>query len=1033
MLEQLCLRNFQDCTKIMRKLLKTTLAILVISGITLPCFSHLSAQYFGRNKVQYENFQFNVLRTDHYDIYHYPDEHRRVKDASVMLERWYNRYTGLLDYSIKPYQPVILYANHADFQQTNVIGGIIPQSTGGVTEGMQNRMVIPLTGINRDDNHVLGHELVHAFQYDLLKSSGKRLSAARRMPTWFVEGMAEYLSVGRRDALTAMWMRDAVLHHDVPTIKKITRSRKYFPYRYGHALWAFIAGNYGDKIMKPLLLSVLDRGWNASSKEVLGLSSDSLSTRWQHTIRHRYEPQISGRTPPDSVGEPLIHGEGGMNLAPTISPDGKYVAYLSRRDLFSMNLYLADAGTGEIVKKLTSSTRNAHFDALRFMNSAGAWSPDGAEFAFVVFEDGDNEIALMNVNKRKVRRTIKLHDIPAVTDIAWSPGGDLLAVAGNDGGISNLYLYDLRTDELDQLTGDVYSDYQPAWSPDGNTLAFVTDRGTETDTTQQHYRTAQIGLMNIQTGDIDLLSMGPHVKHINPQFSPDGRSLFMVSDPDGVSNLYRFDFREETFYRITDIATGISGLTELSPTMSVSENTGRVLMTVFDKMEYNINAVPEEETEGQKYVPQSSEYFATVSLPPDADYSRVQEMVSNSEMGLPGELDVTSREYQPSLNLLNIGRSTIGLSMNRYGSALAGGVNMLFGDMLGDHMLSVTARVNGGPKTWGGQVVYQNRATRYNWGVAGAHTPYLDARTFSSIVDTTIDGRPVQAREVVQLRRWVFNQRLNIIGEYPFSRNRRLEFTAGYTRIGYDTEAEQLLTIGGQIIDREQTDLPEPDAVNLYHGSIAYVGDYSFFGFTAPVNGRRFRFELEPTFGTHRFVGALADYRHYFFWNPLTFAVRALHYGRYLQDSESRDLTPLYLGYRTWVRGYEQGSFDLSECTGRDGECPEFARLNGTRIGIFNAELRLPLFGTEQYGILDIGFLPVDLIAFFDGGVAWTGEEQPVLKYARESTERIPVFSTGAGARINLFGYLVGQVYYAYPFQRPDTGGHFGFVISQGW
>ena len=66
-----------------------------------------------------------------------------------------------------PRQPLVLYASHPDFEQTNVVGGMIGEGTGGVTEGLKRRVVLPLAGTLAETDHVLGHELVHAFQYDI--------------------------------------------------------------------------------------------------------------------------------------------------------------------------------------------------------------------------------------------------------------------------------------------------------------------------------------------------------------------------------------------------------------------------------------------------------------------------------------------------------------------------------------------------------------------------------------------------------------------------------------------------------------------------------------------------------------------------------------------------------------------------------------------------------------------------------------------------------------------------------------------------
>lgn len=280
----------------------------------------------------------------------------------------------------------------------------------------------------------------------------------------------------------------------------------------------------------------------------------------------------------------------------------------------------------------------------------------------------------------------------------------------------------------------------------------------------------------------------------------------------------------------------------------------------------------------------------------------------------------------------------------------------------------------------------------------------------------------------------IFDDRIMLLGHYPLSTNRRLEADVGYNRISYEGEMEEITTtFNGQVIDRSTRDLPTPDALNLFQSGLAYVGDYTFFGFTSPVRGKRYRVEVEPTFGSLQYYSILADYRHYFFMNPLTFALRGLFFGRFGKDSESERLSPLYVGYETLIGGYS--SFSASECSAgsNPNSCPEYDRLLGSRMGVFNAEIRIPLFGTPRFGLINFPYLPTELSLFLDGALAWTSEEAPVFKLAEKSDERIPVFSTGLAARVNLLGALVTQFYYAIPFQRPQTDGKFGFLFSVGW
>ena len=108
-----------------------------------------------------------MLKTDHFDIYFYPEEEASAARVGRMAERWYARLSDVFNHEMRTRQPLVLYASHPDFEQTNVIGGAIDEGTGGVTEGMKRRVVLPMAGTLAETDHVLGHELVHAFQYDI--------------------------------------------------------------------------------------------------------------------------------------------------------------------------------------------------------------------------------------------------------------------------------------------------------------------------------------------------------------------------------------------------------------------------------------------------------------------------------------------------------------------------------------------------------------------------------------------------------------------------------------------------------------------------------------------------------------------------------------------------------------------------------------------------------------------------------------------------------------------------------------------------
>ena len=361
----------------MKKVLSTAtasraLGIAILAALAVPLLpSPGAAQYFGRNKVQFDDFDFKVLSSDHFDWHYYPEEDEAVMDAIRMGERWYERLARTFQHDFEAKKPVILYSDHPDFQQTNTLSGFIGEGTGGVTESLKNRVIMPLTGSYWDTDHVLGHEFVHAFQYNIAQSRrGGGIRGLMTLPLWLVEGMAEYMSVGREDPLTAMWMRDAIRRDDLPTIEQMTKESRFFPYRFGQALWAYIGGTYGDDAVVQIYRRSLRVGFENAIQGVLAMPTDTLSLRWKESVADLYLPFMEGRTDPSEAGDLILApstGSGSVNISPALSPDGRYVAFLSEKDLFSVDLYMANAQTGEIIRKLSSANSDPHIDALRYI------------------------------------------------------------------------------------------------------------------------------------------------------------------------------------------------------------------------------------------------------------------------------------------------------------------------------------------------------------------------------------------------------------------------------------------------------------------------------------------------------------------------------------------------------------------------------------------------------------------------------------------------------------------------------------------
>src|SRR4029079_101752 len=206
-----------------------------------------------------------------------------------LAERWYARLSQVLDHTFTERQPIVLYASHAQFTQTNVIPGHLGDGIGGVTGHEKGRVVLPFAVGLGETDHVLGHELVHACQRDILKRTGRPIST---LPLWFVEGMAEYLSVGKIDTNTAMWLRDSVDQNSLPRLDQLD-DPAFFPYRYGQALWVYLAQRFGDDVVAKSLKSKARGGAIGGIVAGTGVDAQSLSAAWHEFIRGAVAPKAA--------------------------------------------------------------------------------------------------------------------------------------------------------------------------------------------------------------------------------------------------------------------------------------------------------------------------------------------------------------------------------------------------------------------------------------------------------------------------------------------------------------------------------------------------------------------------------------------------------------------------------------------------------------------------------------------------------------------------------------------------------------------
>jgi Tol biopolymer transport system component len=1044
----------------------------------------LSAQYFGRNKVQYTNFDFKVIQTEHFDVYFYERERVAAMDAARMAERDYARLSKVLNHEFRERKPIILYASHSDFMQTNAtqVGG---EGTGGVTDFARNRAVMPFTGSYADIEHVLMHEMVHQFQYDVWSrgraGAGFATLVAIAPPLWFAEGMAEYLSIGPINAETAMWLRDASLEGKLPTIEQMTVDPyKFFPYRFGHALWSYVAERWGDEAVGAILKATLAGGVEPAFRRTIGLTLEQLSEQWRDAVQKRYLPEIGARARARAVADELLtekRSDGIYHLAPALSPDGSQVAYFSEKDFYSVDMYLADGVTGKVKRRILKSGISSNYETYRFINSQANWSPDGKYLAFVAKRGPRDDILVVDVDRNKEVERIELK-LSGATTPSWSPNGKQLVFTGYEGGLSDLYVVNRDGSGLKQLTEDKYADLHPVWSPDGNSIAFATDRGPDTDFRTLAAGNFRIALYDLATGSVRVLDRMDHGKNVSPQWSPDGRSLAFVSDRNGVSNIFLYDLDGNDVYQLTDFYTGAQGITPLSPVLSWAPKADRLAFVYFESSQYDVYSItnpramkrqPYQQTqdsvgilaravtppldttrslqvkeevrpqvgEGGSIYRTPSGFRSSSEVVRSGDTTRPVEPVSivalldSANYSLPDTSEFTLKEYRTKFSPDYIARPSIGYARDNFGRGFFGGSAISLSDILGNQQLIFAGYVNGRISEAQVLAAYANLSRRINWAVGLSQDPYYFLEPSEILPGRT----PTENIFVTNIRRLVVR---SVFGSayYPLSRFQRIE-----TGMRFANVDDAILKINepynpatGFATDDPFLETDNLPGVTYAQPSAALVFDNSLFGYVGPFYGQRYRFELGQTVGDWRFSQVTADYRRYDrIIGPIVFASRLLYFGRIGRDA---DRFRIYAGSTDLIRGNTSGSYRRNECLnandpGAETGCSELDRLVGTQIGVVSAEIRFPILN-PSFGV-PAAFPPLEGALFYDVGIAF--DNNSTLRWSRRPGDdpvrvRTPLQTIGASLRANLFGFAVARLDYSIPQNRPAVRGLWTFSLG---
>ncbi len=874
---------------------------LMVLTLLFVCTGSGLAQFegFGKNKVQYNSFDWRILAGEHIDLYYYPEEEEIAYLALKEAEEVYDELCFKFNHHVFRRIPLIIFSAHQYFEQTNTIEGFISEGVGGFTEFMKGRVVLPFNGSFDDFRHVLRHELVHVFQIskanEVYRTHPRKSKA--HLPLWWTEGLAEYFST-EWNAEADMYMRDMVLSDRVPQMKHIDYLGGGILYKLGESIFHLLNERYGDE----MIVRMYENLWQFSEFDdlfeyVYGISAEQFSLVWQNDLKKRYYPDLVNNDEMLISGITKVATKSFANIHPAAYRDPRTgqarVAFVSPRTGY-MDIYSVRLDKGEKDrKKHVSGGRSAEYESFHPLRTRMDVNEKGILLFSSKFQEKDALFLYDLARNRKAGR-YRFKGLVGISGPAWAPDGEHIVFSGlNVSGFSDLYLFNLESGSLKRLTNDRYADEYPDFSPDGKKIVFCSDR---TAYGQKGFQ--NLFLYDMESGNIDYLTRG-RWNDTQPRFSSRGDRVAFVSDRKGMPNIFMVDLNGDGG-QMTRFFNGMLGF-DWAPSDS------GFCYSALDKQTYGIYFLP---------LPDST----VDSLKLDRE-TLAQQWEWQDYKEHPNSEKSENKPYKRDFTL-DFAFASVGYDPTPYYGGAFGSGLLMFSDLMGDELVLIGAG-NSATSTddfwdsFSGSAVYYNRSSRVNYGF-GAF------RFAGRFVDFRTDE-------------FFYERDHGVFGllSYPMSKYYRVETSMGLLKSYRDDYFLNFIR----------------DSY-LVTNSISLIKDTSLFTQYGPVDGERWHLGMALTTdvskGRTDNISLLLDLRKYFRLSTFTsYAVR-------LQGRYSGGKIPYrYVMGGSWtLRGYPRWSIigSRSVLFNQELRFPLFHQVDFyTSIG------RIPFPGIQGAIFLDMG------------------------------------------------------------------------------
>jgi Tol biopolymer transport system component len=542
-----------------RSAIFTTLSLILVAVFSAQ--AQYAQETFGKNRIQYRQFDWQYLSGENFDVYYYDNRKAIAQNALEFLESEFDRITDLIGYPPYFKTKVFLYNSLSDLRQSNVGLNRTLYTVNGETEFIKPYVEVANLGTANEfkeellmriselmvDEMMFGGSLKDIFQSSILMN----------LPDWFVDGAALYVAKGWSAEMDD-YIRQIIVKKKS---KKIARLEGVEAALAGQSVWNFIAEKYGKSSVGNILnYTRITRNEERSVLITLGVSFKQLMNEW-YKYYSDMESKVSQSyvTPEDNKYFTRHQNKTTAYTTIKISPDGQYLAYAENdRGRYIVKVRSIKTGRERTIISGGSKVINQRVD---YRHPLISWA-DANTLGVVGVKNGEYLFWLYDLNSRsKIPR--ELDKFSNIRSINFSDNGRLVIVSADFEGRNDLFLLSTRKDRVRRLTNDLYDDLDPNFIPGSNRIVFSSNRTTDS---LKSTKPSEFGKLSEQYNlfVFDLDTTKNVLKRITNTLSKDiqpiafdDNNFYYLSDQRGIVNLFKFDRKSGVYSQVTNYSTSI--------------------------------------------------------------------------------------------------------------------------------------------------------------------------------------------------------------------------------------------------------------------------------------------------------------------------------------------------------------------------------------------------------------------------------------------------------------------------------------------